>query len=76
MRGQTKKESFIESALNIGSGFLVSLAVWTFVVVPLWALPVTMGENLQITMLFTVVSVVRSYVWRRIFNNLYVKRGV
>lgn len=55
--------------LNIGSGFFVSLVLWSLVVVPVWNLPVRMGDNLAITLLFTVVSVIRSYVWRRIFNN-------
>ena len=73
MTGQSKRASLFESVVNVGVGFLVSLVVWTYIVVPLWHLPVTMGENLQITLLFTVVSVVRSYVWRRIFNHYMLK---
>lgn len=70
-RGQSKTASLIEATINVASGFLVSLAVWTLVVVPVWNLPVGMAENLQITVLFTVVSVLRSYIWRRIFNHLH-----
>lgn len=65
---QTQLESFIESCANTASGFIVSLLLWSWVVVPVWHLPVNMHENLMITMLFTVVSVARSYVWRRLFN--------
>ena len=65
---QTRYQSLIESLLNIGSGFFVSLAVWTVLIVPVWHLPVNMVENLQITCVFTVVSVARSYLWRRFFN--------
>jgi membrane protein implicated in regulation of membrane protease activity len=65
---QTKLESFIESIINIGSGFLISLLMWTFVVVPIWNLPVNMTQNFVITGLFTIVSVIRSYFWRRFFN--------
>jgi hypothetical protein len=65
---QTRLESFVESCLNTATGFLVSLTFWTFVVVPVWHLPVTMHQNLVITFWFTVLSVARSYVWRRFFN--------
>ena len=70
-KGQSRTQSLIEATINVASGFLVSLAVWSWVVVPVWNLPVTMAENLQITMLFTVVSVARSYIWRRIFNAIH-----
>lgn len=70
-RGQSRTQSLVEATINVASGFLVSLAVWSLVVVPVWHLPVTMVENLQITILFTVVSVIRSYIWRRIFNSLH-----
>ena len=65
---QTKTESFIESILNTASGFGVSLLFWTYVVVPVWNLPVTMSQNLVITAWFTALSVGRAFVWRRLFN--------
>lgn len=65
---QSRLSSFIEQCLNVGSGFLISLAFWTWVVVPVWNLPVKVVENLQITAAFTVLSVIRGYVWRRVFN--------
>jgi membrane protein implicated in regulation of membrane protease activity len=65
---QTKLESLLESILNIGSGFIISLLVWAFIVVPVWNLPVNMTQNFIITGLFTVISVIRSYIWRRFFN--------
>lgn len=65
---QTKLESFIESCLNVGSGFFVALLVWRFVVVPYLGLEVSWHQNLSVTTLFTVVSVVRGYIWRRFFN--------
>jgi hypothetical protein len=68
---QTQAQSMIESLLNIGSGFFISLAVWVWIVVPVWNLPVRPIDNLGITGLFTVVSVIRSYVWRRIFNRIH-----
>lgn len=67
---QTRLQSLLEQLLNVGSGFLLSLVFWTFVVVPVWKLPVNTAENLQITAAFTVLSVVRGYVWRRLFNRV------
>lgn len=65
---QTRLESFIEQLLNIGSGFLISLLVWELVVKPVWNLQTSFAENFHITALFTVVSIARSYTWRRFFN--------
>jgi hypothetical protein len=65
---QTRLESFIEQCLNVASGFIISLMVWTFFIVPVWHLDVNMHQNLVITMIFTVVSIVRGYFWRRFFN--------
>ena len=74
--GQSRTASLLEAALNVCSGFFVSLLVWSLIVVPYWNLPVNMAENLQITLLFTVVSVIRSYVWRRIFNWIHRRQHV
>lgn len=72
---QSRLESFVESCLNTASGFVVSLTFWTLVVVPVWHLPVSMTQNLIITFWFTVLSVARSYVWRRFFN-ARIHRGI
>lgn len=66
---QSKLDSLIEQLLNIGSGFVLSLCVWEFVVKPIWSIETSFVENLQITVLFTVVSLARSYAWRRAFNH-------
>ena len=66
---QTRLSSFIEQCLNVGSGFVISLVLWTYFVVPVWDIEVTMLDNLNITILFTLVSVLRGYLWRRFFNS-------
>jgi len=65
---QTKIESLLETFLNIGSGFVLSLFLWVFIVAPIWNIQVAMSDNFMITCLFTVVSIIRSYFWRRFFN--------
>lgn len=68
---QTRKSSLIEQLLNVGSGFIISLLVWTYIVVPVWNIDVSMGDNLAITALFTIVSIARGYAWRRLFVNYF-----
>lgn len=65
---QSRWESLIEASLNTASGFVVSLIVWRWIVAPMMHLPLDMASNLVITSIFTVVSILRSYVWRRFFN--------
>lgn len=65
---QSKLESLIEASLNTASGFVVSLIVWQFLVAPMFGLPVNWAMNFGITIIFTVVSILRSYIWRRFFN--------
>jgi len=65
---QSKLESGVESVLNVGSGFLIAMVLWQFVAAPLWGYEVTIWDNLGLTSIFTGVSVLRGYVWRRFFE--------
>lgn len=65
---QTRFVSFVEASLNTASGFIVSLLAWQFVVAPLFGYTVTWETNLYLTGIFTVISIVRSYLWRRFFE--------
>lgn len=57
----------MEACLNTASGFILAFVVWHFVALA-YAIPMPLSTNLQITGIFTIVSVIRSYLWRRIFN--------
>jgi|TARA_R110000822_G_scaffold12473_7_gene45134 hypothetical protein len=67
---QTKKQSIIEVIANTVVGFIISVGV-SVLLFPLMGIPVTFGENLGITLIFTVISLVRSFVMRRIFNKIH-----
>ncbi len=71
---QSKIQSAIEAVLNVGSGFIIAMLLWQFVAAPLWGYEVTLLDNLGLTALFTGVSVVRSYIWRRFFERHIMKR--
>ncbi len=71
---QSRLESATEAVLNVGSGFFVALLVWQFIAAPLWGYEITLLDNLGLTTLFTVVSVIRSYIWRRFFERRIMRR--
>ena len=64
---QSRLHSWFEACLNTATGFCISYA---FTVLYMHAVDakVTSGQNLTLVGVLTIVSVVRSYVWRRIFN--------
>lgn len=64
---QTRLGSLIEAATNVFVGYLVALMT-QLLVFPAFGLQVSLGENLAIGLVFTVVSLSRSYLLRRLFN--------
>jgi uncharacterized protein YacL len=66
---QSKKHSLIETTTNIIVGlitsFLIQLAIY-----PLLNIPVSINQNIIITIVFFVASFIRGYVIRRIFNKI------
>lgn len=66
---QSRRASLLESAANIAVGYGVAVAAQT-VIFPLFGIDVPISDNLQIGGLFTLVSLVRSYALRRLFNSL------
>ena len=65
---QSRLESFIEVCLNTAIGFGVSFSLWPFVS-HLYGLPYSHSQAFGITAIFTITSILRSYVVRRWFNN-------
>ena len=64
---QTRWQSFIESWANVLVGYGVALLT-QIIVFPLFGMQVSLGQNIQIGIIFTLVSLARSYVLRRVFN--------
>ncbi len=66
---QSRTMSFIESVTNVVVGF--GLAVLTQVLVfPVFGLAVTFDQHVSIAVIFTLVSLARGYVLRRLFERL------
>jgi hypothetical protein len=59
--------SAIEVATNYVVGFAISWAMGWFIL-PLWGFEQSASAATMVTIIYTVVSVVRSYIVRRTFN--------
>ena len=57
----------LESVIDVGSGYFLSILIM-LIVFPLFDLHPTIFENLQIALIFMVVSMTRSALWRRFFR--------
>ena len=64
---QSRKESLIESLMNIAIGYLVAL-LSQLAIFPLFGINVPLSTNLWIGAWFTAISLARSYAIRRWFN--------
>lgn len=64
---QSKKQSLKETVISTFIGLAVSL-ITQIVVFPLYGMEVSFNQNIQITIIFTVVSIARGYFVRRYFN--------
>lgn len=69
MNGQKKKHSALESVVNVLVGYGVALAS-QLIIFPLFGMHVSLNDNIQIGLWFTAISLVRSYILRRVFNHL------
>jgi uncharacterized membrane protein (DUF485 family) len=66
---QTKLGSFVEAWANIAVGFAINFTA-NMIVLPVFGFDVTAGQAFGIGVIFTVISLARSYILRRFFNGL------
>jgi Na+-driven multidrug efflux pump len=59
--------SLIESIIDVGSGFLLAVAIQIFIF-PFFGLYPTILDSIGIALIFTVISMLRSWVWRSYFR--------
>jgi hypothetical protein len=65
---QSRADSFMESLTNIAIGLAISM-VANSIFIP-WATghPLSVGHNAALGVIYTIISLVRSYTLRRLFN--------
>lgn len=71
--GQTRKQSLIEACVNNIVGYLIAL-LGQIIVYPWFGLTVSLVQNVEIGLVFTVISITRSFIFRRIFNWLQLRK--
>lgn len=70
--GQSRKNSAIESVTSVVIGFLVAYAANMYVL-PIFGFNLSPSQGLQIAVIFTAISLFRSYFIRRLFNYLHLR---
>jgi hypothetical protein len=67
---QSHKHSLIETVANIGSGFIIGVLL-NYTVLPFFVEDTITGPmSFSIGAIYSTVSVIRSYAFRRIFTHL------
>lgn len=64
---QTRLGSLIEALMNVAIGFTINFCA-NLVILPLFGFHVTLSQNFYIGVLYTAISIARSYAIRRWFN--------
>ena len=59
--------SLIESIIDVGSGFVLAILIQLYIF-PLFGLYPSILDSIGIALIFTVVSITRSWIWRIIFK--------
>lgn len=70
---QSRTHSALESLLNVALGFGVAIAA-QLTIFPLFNLHPSLADNVAISLIFTVISLLRGYFVRRVFNKWH-QRG-
>lgn len=70
---QSKLMSWLESVINIAVGFGISLAAQMFFL-PLLGVAIDFHQNLFFALIMTVISLLRSFLLRRLFEALHIRR--
>lgn len=70
---QSRAMSFVESCVNVAVGYGVAIAA-QMLVFPLFGIHASLRDNLLIGLIFTVVSIARSFALRRLFEAVRYRR--
>ena len=65
---QTKRQSLVESLTSTTIGIIIGI-VLNLTILPVFGYPVSLSDSLWISVIFTIVSIIRSYIIRRWFNS-------
>lgn len=64
---QSKTQSLVEVVINVVVGYVI--ATFTQIIIfPMFGIYVGLGDQMLISLIFTIISIIRGYVIRRWFN--------
>jgi hypothetical protein len=66
---QSKKFSLLESVVNVIVGFFISL-ISQIIIFAMYDVHFSLQTNMLMGLWFTIISIIRSYTLRRIFNKI------
>ena len=66
---QTRLMSMVETITNVAIGLIVSF-ISQLAIFKLYDIHISLAQNLELTLYFTVVSVIRGFALRRFFNSI------
>ncbi|WP_347267737.1 hypothetical protein [Paracoccus sp. (in: a-proteobacteria)] len=64
---QSRTMSMVESVANVAVGYGVAV-VTQILIFPIFGLHTTLAQNLKMGAIFTIVSIIRSFALRRLFE--------
>ena len=59
--------SFLESIIDVGSGFILAILIQLYIF-PMFNLYASILDSINIALIFTIVSIIRSWLWRLVFK--------
>lgn len=71
--GQSRRASMAEAVMNVIVGYGINFAA-NLAVLPLFGFAVTVAQAAGMGVIFTFISIGRSYALRRVFNGFTVRR--
>jgi|TARA_Y100001951_G_C11146977_1_gene186966 hypothetical protein len=63
------KRCFIESFIDVGSGFILAILIQLYIF-PFFGLYPSVWDSIGIALIFTVFSIIRSAIWRNFFRKI------
>mgnify|MGYP003632006438 FL=1 len=69
---QNKKQSLVEAVAGMAIGLFTSFII-QIILYPCMGIPISFSQNIIITLVFCVVSVIRGFLVRRMFNRIFNK---
>lgn len=70
---QPKSQSLVESIVNVVVGFVINTTTQA-IVFPWFGIHISLGQDVMIALVFTGISIARSFTLRRLFNWWHVRQ--